>query len=130
LIEALLGCPDVANAIKQFIKVICPDGPAFLEPLIIHRKDFDQILPQPLRRPPSELRAAENTIGSGIAVLQSAFLYHAFARFVHSLLSYFLLLFPILHLKVPPGPPSVFSDKSVPKVTRLYRLPSEKSVLV
>lgn len=51
-----LGKPDFPDALQKFIKIIAAS--AFFQSLVVQRKAFDNIFPQPLGRPNSKLRAS------------------------------------------------------------------------
>ena len=75
---ALAGA-DVANPLQQLVKVVGYAGPLdgrVLEPLVVHRESLDQVLPQSLRRPAAELRAAwrANPVADGQNGIQAVML--------------------------------------------------------
>jgi hypothetical protein len=63
-VHAALARADVTHSLQQFAKVVrrCHSGCGrVLQPLVVHREAFEQVLAQPLRRPTPELRAAHRT---------------------------------------------------------------------
>lgn len=56
-VEVPLRCANLPDALDKFVEVVVP-GPAILQPLIIKSEALDDILPQSLRCPNSELGAS------------------------------------------------------------------------